>query len=75
MKRANTTPDAQRKIPAAERNRLEIIRFASADARRQAIRLLLDYGMLNFTSYSEEEWLVLTPVALKLREGAFPSSG
>jgi hypothetical protein len=54
------------------RNRLEIIRFASADAQRKAIRALLDRGMLNFTSYREEEWLVLTPIALRLREAGVP---
>ncbi len=58
--------------PAAERDRLEIIRFVSADARRQAIGTLIDYGMLNFTSYSDEEWLVRTPVARKLREIGVP---
>jgi hypothetical protein len=59
-------------VPAAERDRLEIIRFASAEARRQAIAALIDYGMLNFTSYCEEEWLVRTPVARKLRELGVP---
>jgi hypothetical protein len=63
---------AQGKVPPAERDRLEIIRFASADARRQAIGALIDYGMLNFTSYSEEEWLVRSPVARKLRELGVP---
>jgi hypothetical protein len=28
--------------------------------------------MLNFTSYSEDEWLVLTPVARKLRDLGVP---
>lgn len=55
-----------------ERNRLEIIRFSSDDAQREAIRALLDYGMLNFTSYREEEWLVRTPVARKLKELGVP---
>jgi hypothetical protein len=59
-------------VPAAERDRLEVIRFASADARREAIGALIDYGMLNFTSYSEDEWLVRTPVARKLRELGVP---
>jgi hypothetical protein len=72
MKKSDTLPGAPDKGPADGRNRLEVIRFGSADARRQAIRLLLDYGMLNFTSYSEEEWLVGTPVARKLREGGVP---
>lgn len=69
-------PDAARAVqerdPAAGRDRLEIVRFQSADARRQAIGALLDYGMLNFTSYSEEEWLVRTPVARKLRQLGVP---
>jgi hypothetical protein len=59
-------------IAPLERNRLEIIRFPSADAQRQAIRALLDYGLLNFTSYREEEWLVRTPVARKLRDLGVP---
>ena len=53
---------------ANDRNRLELIRFASADAQRQAIRVLLEQGMLNFSSNREEEWLVRTPVARKLRQ-------
>jgi hypothetical protein len=55
-----------------ERDRLEVIRFASADAQLQAIRVLLDRGMLNFSSHVEEEWLVRTPVARKLRELGVP---
>ena len=55
-----------------DRNRLEIIRFPTADAQRQAIRALMDRGLLNFSSYSEEEWLVRTPVALKLRQLGVP---
>jgi hypothetical protein len=69
----HSQPAEQPSLPSVqERNRLEIIRFASADARRQAIRALLDYGMLNFTSYRQEEWLVQTPVARKLRELGVP---
>ena len=45
-------------VTMPERNRLEIIRFASADAQRKAIRALLDFGMLNFAANCEEEWLV-----------------
>jgi hypothetical protein len=55
-----------------EQDRLELIRFASADAQRRAIRVLLDRGMLNFSSQREEEWLVRTPVARKLRELGVP---
>jgi hypothetical protein len=54
------------------RNRLEIIRFASADAQRKAIRVLIDCGLLDFASNREEEWIVRTPVACKLRELGVP---
>lgn len=56
----------------ADRDRLEILRFASADAQREAIRVLLERGQLNFTSCREEEWLVRTAVARKLRELGVP---
>lgn len=56
----------------AERERLEILRFSSADAQRQAIRVLLERGLLNFTSSREEEWLVQTSIARKLRELGVP---
>ncbi len=66
-------PSADQVSPdVPDRDRLEIVRFLSAEARRQAIRVLLDYGMLNFTSHSEDEWLVRTPVARKLRELGVP---
>ena len=56
-----------------EHNRLEIMtRFPSADAQRQAIRALLDCGLLNFTSNREEEWGVQTSVARKLKELGVP---
>jgi hypothetical protein len=71
MKKPDTLP-ALTNDPTAGRDRLEVIRFGSADTRRQAIGALLDCGMLNFTSYSEEEWLVRTPVARKLRELGVP---
>ncbi len=55
-----------------DRERLEILRFVSAEAQRQAIRALMERGMLNFTSNREEEWLVQTSVARKLRELGVP---
>jgi hypothetical protein len=55
-----------------ERNRLEIIRFTTAEAQRQAIRGLIDHGMLNFTAHQEKEWLVYTPVARALRQLGVP---
>jgi hypothetical protein len=54
--------------PAAGRDRLEIIQFATAEAQRQAIGALVDFGMLNFTSYRDREWLLRTSVARKLRD-------
>jgi hypothetical protein len=55
-----------------DRGVLEILRFGSAEAQRQAIRALMERGMLNFTSHREEEWLVQTSVARKLRELGVP---
>jgi hypothetical protein len=69
---SDAAPASPEHDTAAGRDRLEIIRFRSADARRQAIAALLDSGMLNFTSYSDEEWLVRTPVARKLRHLGVP---
>jgi hypothetical protein len=57
---------------AVDRERLELLRFGSADAQRQAIRVLMERGMLNFTSNREEEWLVRTSIARKLRELGVP---
>ena len=72
MQEPAAAPAVQERDPLDGRDRLEIIRFASADMQRQAIGALLNYGMLNFTSYQEEEWLVRTPVARKLRELGVP---
>lgn len=63
---------AHRNGSSADRERLEILRFASADEQRQAIRVLLERGLLNFTSNKEEEWLVRTSIARKLRELGVP---
>jgi hypothetical protein len=69
MERRNSSPPEQPpNHTPPERNRLEVIRFPTADAQRQAIRVLLDRGTLNFTSYRDEEWLVQTSVARALRE-------
>ena len=55
-----------------DRERLEILRFGSAEAQQRAIGALMERGMLNFTSNREEEWLVQTSVARKLREIGVP---
>jgi len=66
-------PAPVRKIaPTDERDRQELIRFKSAEARLEAIGALVDYGMLSFTSYSENDWLVRTPVARLLRKLGVP---
>lgn len=67
-----SAPEAPTNGEGFDRNRLEVIQFASAEARRQAIRVLLEDGMLNFTSYRDEEWLVATPVARRLRARGVP---
>jgi hypothetical protein len=72
MPPADAARAVQEHDPTDGRALLEIIRFRSTDARRQAIGALLDYGMLNFTSYSDEEWLARTPVARKLRQFGVP---
>jgi hypothetical protein len=55
-----------------ERNRLEVIRFASREDCRRAIGALMEYGLLNFTSHRVNEWLVYTPVARALRQLGVP---
>jgi hypothetical protein len=72
MPRPKTFPKSDLQGPVDGRDRLEIIRFTSTEERQQAIGALIDYGMLNFTSYSQDEWLVRTPIARKLRELGVP---
>jgi hypothetical protein len=67
----NDAPTAYEQATAG-RDRLEIVEFATAEAQRQAIGALVEYGMLNFTSYRDREWLVRTPVARKLRALGVP---
>ena len=55
-----------------DRQRIEILRFASDDAQRQAIGVLIERGMLNFSSNRLDEWIVWTSVARKLREHGVP---
>jgi hypothetical protein len=66
------TPEPSRPVDVRERNRLEIIRFASDEDQIQAIGVLLERGMLNCSSTREDTWSVYTPVALKLRELGVP---
>jgi hypothetical protein len=59
-------------VTPEERNQLEMIRFASREARLLAIRVLRDRGLLNFSANREDVWMVYTPVARKLRELGVP---
>jgi hypothetical protein len=54
------------------RNRLELIRFRSREDHLKAIGLLLDLGMLNFSSSVVDEWAVRTEVVRALRAGGVP---
>jgi hypothetical protein len=72
MKNHPATSERQPPPDAQLRDRLELIRFPSADAQRQAIGALIEWGMLNFSSNREDEWFVRTPVARKLRELGVP---
>lgn len=44
-------------IDICDRDRMEIIRFATDDSQKQAIQVLMDRGMLNFSSNRHEEWV------------------
>jgi len=59
-------------IDIHDRDRMEIIRFATDDDQLQAIGVLLDRGMLNFSANRLDAWMVRTPIALKLRELGVP---
>ena len=69
-----TPPPPADNVPSEmlDRDRLEIFRFATDEAQKQAIRVLMDRGMLNFSANRLDEWLVRTPVARKLRELGVP---
>jgi hypothetical protein len=53
-------------------DRERFVRFPTADAQLQAIGALVERGMLNFSSNRDEEWMVKTSVARKLRELGVP---
>jgi hypothetical protein len=72
MPRQGNSQGHDLKVPASERDVLEVIRFASREAEAKAIGALLPYGMLDFSSRRQDEWLVRTPVARKLRELGVP---
>jgi hypothetical protein len=64
MQRSNTQAPMQGMDPIGDRNRLEIIRFTTADAQRQAIGALLNYGMLNWpTKKTNGSCALLSPAS------------
>ena len=58
--------------PVPEVNRLEVIRFYSREDCRQAIGVLLERGMLSFTSSAVNQWAVRTDVVRVLRAAGVP---
>ncbi len=71
MHRTNGAP-AQQPPVLADRDRLEIIRFRSDEAERQAIGVLRERGMLNLSSHRLDEWVVRTAIVRKLKELGVP---
>jgi hypothetical protein len=49
-----------------QRNRLEVIRFATRDARRQAIRVLVNRGQYELSANDPDVWSVRTDVVRAL---------
>ena len=52
----------------SRRNRLEIIRFTSQEARRQAIRVLVQRGQYELSANEPDVWSVRTDVVRALLE-------
>jgi uncharacterized protein YaiE (UPF0345 family) len=58
--------------PVPDANRLEVIRFDSREDCRRAIGVLLEQGMLNFSSSAVNQWTVRTDVVRVLRAAGVP---
>jgi hypothetical protein len=73
MKRSQSSPSQEPPGNGSlDRNRLEIIRFASREDCSRGIAVLLDRGLLNFSSSAPNEWAVRTDVVRALREAGVP---
>lgn len=72
MEKNQATPDAKPNGQAFPVNRLEVIRFATREDCRRAIGVLLERGMLNYSSSARNEWAVRTDVVRALRAGGVP---
>jgi hypothetical protein len=55
-----------------ERDQLEVIHFPTREARRQAIRVLVERGRLEFSTDALNVWTVKTNVVRVLQENAVP---
>jgi hypothetical protein len=62
----SSTDDGEHSSVDPQRNRLEVIRFASRDARRHAIRVLIHRGQYELTATDPNVWSVRTDVVRAL---------
>lgn len=67
MPKPEAAPAAREQAPA-DRNQLEIIRFPTREAHRQAIRVLVECGKLNYATNEPNVWTVTTDVVRALQE-------
>jgi hypothetical protein len=72
MPNPDAHPATQGQDPTAGRNRLEMIRFASREARREAIRVLLECGKFEGPASAPNVWSVRTDVVRALLEAKVP---
>jgi hypothetical protein len=72
MKPASNTPPTPEEGNGYERNRLEVIRFASRDDCRRAIGVLMERGLLEVSSNAVNVWAVRTNVVRALRQSGVP---
>ena len=72
MQQPDALAAAQEQDPTAGRNRLEMIRFASREARRQAIRVLLACGKYEGSASDPNVWSVRTEVVRALLQANVP---
>lgn len=72
MKPAKTATPPREATCSHERNRVELIRFASREDCRRAIGVLMERGLLNFTSTRVNQWSVKTEVVRALRQSEIP---
>ena len=72
MKQSKSTPLTTHDGNGQERNRLEIIRFASREDCSRAIGVLIERGMRNVASTVVNQWAVRTDVVRVLRACGIP---